>query len=115
MDIPRASLLGIPVELRLNIFEFILSDSRVRLSPNKAPQREYGTKSALAYIQICRKIREECLAPFYGCCTFEFRDGFTEQRLQAWTSCVGKEAVELLKKVIFWGRGKCGMFGLQPE
>ena len=115
MDSPSASLLDIPVELRLNIFEFILSDSRVQLSPNKAPQREYGTRSALACIHICRKIRQEILMPFYESCAFEFRDGFTEQRLQAWINCVGYEAVEQLRSVVFWGRGKCGMFGLQPE
>lgn len=107
MDVPaRLSLLGLPVELRLRIFEYALQDVHLKLR-HRLACCGHTIRNAWALLQISSVVRREVRLPFFETVTFEFRDGMTEAELQAWMDAIGPDAVSRLSKLSFVCRGKC--------
>jgi len=118
MEYPRASLLGLPTELRIQIYNYILPGISIKLS-DRLPYRTHtisnrDVRSACAWLQICRLIRHELHNDFYSTVTFEVQEGFPSHKLGSWLKAIGPEAVEKLRYVIMFGKAKCSMWKLQP-
>ncbi|KAF2160572.1 hypothetical protein M409DRAFT_28957 [Zasmidium cellare ATCC 36951] len=113
-ETPRACLLGLPAELRLTVFEWALADSHVNLRHQRKRPTE-DIRNPWAYLQINSQIRQEVLPIFYETVAFKLQDGMTEPKLQSWLEFIGPEATARIKKVEFNCKGRCAMFGLQPD
>lgn len=112
--IPRASLLGLPTELRLTIFEYGLVNAHINLRHRRQRSCE-DLRSPWTFLQIDRRTRQEVLPLFYETAVFNLLDGMTAEKLEAWVECVGHEAIAKIRRVHFYCKGRCTMFGLQPE
>lgn len=113
-SIPRASLLGLPTELRLAIFEYALVDTGISLWRRKQKPSD-NIRSAWAYLQIDHRTRQEVRPLLFETAVFALCDGMSAEKLEAWLQCVGEEATAKIKRVEFHCKGRCTMFGLQPE
>lgn len=111
---PPASLLGLPTELRLAIFEYTFADTHIHLR-HRQQRSSQDVRTPWACLQINRHFRQEALPLFYETAVFKLLDGMNAGKLEAWLECVGHEAIAKIKRVEFFCEGRCTMFGLQPE
>ena len=115
MQHPQASLLGLPVELRLLILEFALLNSSMEVRHRK-PKRIPRNKpdKAWAILQVNSQIRSEAYPVFFEHCHFRLFDGRTVE-LSEFVDLVGTQAVSRIKSLTIHSSGKCSMFGLGDE
>lgn len=128
---PRASLPGLPVELRLIILQHaLLLNSRIEIRhQQKCTSNPISTiirrtlkatispssssRTAWSLLQINSQIRTEALPLFFEICDFHFYDTLTRSLLASFLQTIGGDAViGRMKHVSFHTRGKCMMFGL---
>lgn len=98
----------------MRIYEFLLDGARIDLR-NRGSKPKAPTHSAWAYIHIHSLIRQEIFPLFYSSTAFHFLDGFTLSNLHDFCSTVGPDAVARLRDVHFNTKGRCTMYGLQPD
>jgi hypothetical protein len=107
-----ASLLGLPVELRVIILSWALGDAYVRL--RHAPRhRRRERRNAWALLQICHRVRLEMKPTFFQTATFTILRDTTEQKLSQWLATIGPEAVSDLRKLEFDCESQCALLGLR--
>ncbi|KAK3671770.1 hypothetical protein LTR78_008315 [Recurvomyces mirabilis] len=110
--IRRASLLGLPAELRLRIYSFYLRDLLVIVHRQNTSHKG---PDDLSYhhtiLEVCRTIRREIHIPFLQTITFELRDLHTECNFSAWLDNLGDKAVTNLRRLNFDCVGKCSQPG----
>lgn len=104
----QASLLGLPSELRLRIYDLYLEDLHIALrrpEPCQGSQNDTGTQSTI--LDVCRTIRKEIYTSFLQTVTFELGEVMTERNFSAWLDAFGVEAVWNLRRLNFYCEGKC--------
>ncbi|KAK4548751.1 hypothetical protein LTR36_008524 [Oleoguttula mirabilis] len=69
----RTSLLGIPAELRLKIYDYALQDVHLTVW-YRIGTRGNTKRSAHALLQVCRLVRVEIRPVFFSAITFDFPD-----------------------------------------
>lgn len=108
----RASLLGLPVELRIIILRLVLGDVHVRL--RYAPRhRRRERRNVWALLQICHQTRLEIKPIFFQTVTFMVSRDLTEQKLRQWLATIGSEAVSDLRTLGFDCESQCALLGLR--
>ncbi|KAF2724015.1 hypothetical protein K431DRAFT_282280 [Polychaeton citri CBS 116435] len=111
---PEASLLGLPTELRLQIYSRLLDSTHLKLR-HRLLFQSHGVQNPWAYLQICQIVRSEIRELFFTTVVWEFHDGFTRANLQMWTDAVGKDSVAWLRHLRFFCKGRCSMYGLSLD
>lgn len=116
---PRASLLGLPAELRVAIFEYALQHVHTRLRDwllkGKPSSHQYCLHWPWSIMHINRQIRDEVVPTFYQHVRFEIFDGATEKRLREWLAVIGEDAVARIRTIGFECYAMCSMYGLTLE
>lgn len=107
----RNTLLGLPAELRIPIYEYAVQDAKVKLGP----RMKHHDPSAWTLLSACRQVRQEAYSIFFAGVQFEIRDHFTEPQLREMLEALGSEAVTYMKKLNFALMSQCSLYGLQPE
>lgn len=114
---PPASLMGLPSELRLSIFEFALADEQINLRHRQNSRIAHAQSSkrvGTAFLAINSQLRREVKPIYLENVTFSLRH-FTEQDLHGWLETIGRENIHRLRKLAFFCIGRCSMYGFQPE
>ncbi|KAK5119452.1 hypothetical protein LTR85_007552 [Meristemomyces frigidus] len=110
----QASLLGLPAELRLKIYDYALGDASLKLR-HRITYRGHTIRNICALLQVCRGMGLEMHPVFFSTVTFDFQDGFTEANMRAWAEAIGEQAVSELRKLHFNGKKRCAMYGAIVE
>jgi hypothetical protein len=111
---PRASLLGLPVELRLQIYNYLVTNVHINLR-RPWSYRDYTDRKPWSWLHISQQTRAEILPIFYQSVQFQVLDGFTAKRLCAWLDAIGTDAVAHLRRLRFECEGHCVVDGVPPE
>lgn len=101
-----ATLLGLPVEIRLQIFGLLLNETEVHVSKRSA-FRHRQPRNALVVQQICRSIRWETQRDFYQRVTFSIDPSMGEKSFRSWLETIGPDAVSNLRRLQLTCDGKC--------
>ncbi|KAK4556185.1 hypothetical protein LTR86_006882 [Recurvomyces mirabilis] len=111
-SIPRATLLGLPAELRLRIYGFYLEELLVK-TPRQSTSHKGPEESSCheTILDVCRTIRREIRIPFLQTVTFELREIHTERHLSTWLDTLGDRAVSNLRRLNFYCEGRCSQPG----
>lgn len=110
--------MGLPVELRIAILEYVLAAEHIQLRHRQhdillmSPPTKWNGAALLA---VNTTIRQEAYPIFLENATFQFCAGFTERDLCRWIETVGSENISRLRTLEFRCVGRCSMYGLQPE
>ena len=108
----NASLLGIPPEIRLLIYDhFLQSCSKtVQPVPQSKASRTGGHRNHWVLLKICKLTHREALPlmPHVTDLTFELF-GLSEQALKAWLSSMGDARIGQIRNLLIDGEGLCAV------
>lgn len=132
----QSPLLKLPTELRLQILEYLLCCPSSSSTQQNQPEAQipptldirhrngvqfhrhdkpFGTKTSWALLQINQQLRAEVSPIFFGNVIFRMRDGMTANELREWMDVIGEENIGRMGRMDWYCKGRCTMFGLQPE
>ncbi|KAI5364121.1 putative 2EXR domain-containing protein [Septoria linicola] len=131
MQYPQASLPGLPTELRLMILQYALEDTRIdvrryrkkhennnklynKLKSTIAPTSQ-TKRSPWSILQINSRIRNEAHQLFFSSSAFHFHDALSSPDFSNFLSTIGASAISHVRTLYFHTRGRCTMFGIEPE
>ena len=106
----QASLLGLTVELRRRIYDYLLVDASFRLPDediehDRLPSSGKGVRNVWASLEICKTIRDEMEPLFFSETAFMIDD--RPYDLDGWLETIGPEAIGQMRKVTLRCEGQC--------
>ncbi|SMQ51406.1 unnamed protein product [Zymoseptoria tritici ST99CH_3D7] len=101
----RATLTGLPAELRLLIFSHAMSSSTVHIrpsTPSKPP-----TTSIWSILHISPSLRAELLPLFFSAVTFHLREDLTHSNLKTWLALLDPQLISSIRNLTLHAKRIC--------
>ncbi|KJX98580.1 hypothetical protein TI39_contig404g00001 [Zymoseptoria brevis] len=101
----RATLTGLPAELRLLIFSHAMSSSTVHIRPS-APSKP-PTTSIWSILHISPSLRAELLPLFFSAITFHLREDLTSSNLKSWLALLSPQSISSIRTLTLHAKRIC--------